>query len=75
MKEIGHAGRYRTFSYWVVRESLCVKVAFDGQEGRVQVSIWRKNIPGRGISTFKGPEMIICLTCSRDELVNQCDIK
>lgn len=30
---------------------------------------------GRGISEFKGPEMIICLACSRDQLANLCDIK
>lgn len=49
-----------------------MKVAFDGQEGRVQVEIWKKNIPDRDIIKFKGPEVRRCLARSRDKLGSQC---
>lgn len=58
----------------VVRESFSIKVAFDGQEGRIQVALWRKNIAGIGIRKFKGSEVRICLACSRNNLGSQCDI-
>ena len=28
--------------------------------------IWGKNVPGRGISQCKGPEIGVCLACPRD---------
>lgn len=65
MQETGQKDRLLSFQQHV-REGIAGKEKKGGKETSQEDS-WRKNMPGRRNSQCKGPEVRVCLVCSRKD--------